>query len=76
MSEKPFNPVQHAVAKLAVASRTSYRGGGDQVRLSEARNDLLAARLERDINAALNPEPPYVPLSDDERERLSSILAP
>jgi hypothetical protein len=44
--------------------------------LAEARNDLLAARLERAIFEALNPPVPYAPLSNPERVRLMRLLKP
>jgi hypothetical protein len=44
--------------------------------MAEARDALLAARLERAIHQALNPKPPYEPLSDIERRRLMRMLKP
>lgn len=64
------NPVMAAVGRLAAAKRW---GKG----VDEARNDLAAARLEREIERAVRPEDPdYAPLADADRERLAALLAP
>jgi hypothetical protein len=71
MSEK--NPVQSAVARLAVASRPDRNP--DPVKVASARNDLVAARLERAIMEALNPsDPTYEPLRPADRTRLARLL--
>jgi hypothetical protein len=48
--------------------------GIDPKKVAAARNDLLAARLERAINEALNPDAPYEPLRQADRNRLARLL--
>lgn len=67
---KNHNPVQSATARLAVATRI-----GDQLGIITARQDLVSARLEREIERALNPDTPgYARLDLPERERLAQRL--
>ena len=69
---KPKNEVQSAVARLAVALRPDREI--DPVKVATARNDLLAARLDRAITEALHPELPYEPLRREDRLRLAQRL--
>jgi hypothetical protein len=64
--------VRSATARLATLQRPDRET--DPERLEEARQELIAARLERAIFEALNPEPPYSPLTADRRGRLADML--
>lgn len=66
------NPVQTATARLGAVSRRD-RPQSPKV-IADARNDLLAAHLERAIGEALNPEAPYEPLRPADRKRLAKLL--
>ena len=67
------NPVQSAVARLAVALRPDRPR--DEERIADARNGLVAARLEREIYRAVRPEDDqYEPLRRADRERLAAVL--
>lgn len=69
------NPVQIAVGRLAAAQRRDRKQ--DPRRVADARNELIAARTERAIEAALHPdEPGYEPLRDEDRRRLADMLWP
>jgi hypothetical protein len=76
MKERPVtetNPVQSAVARLAVAMRPDRPR--DPARVADARNGLVSARLEREIRRALEPaDPDYEPLRRADRRRLASLL--
>jgi hypothetical protein len=64
------NPVQTATARLAAAMKHGHDGAA----LAEARNNLLAARLERAVQEAIRPEPPYAPLKIEDRVRIARVL--
>jgi hypothetical protein len=67
------NPVQVAVGRLAAAQRTDRPR--DEAVIADARNELVAARTERAIRAAVEPaDPDYEPLRDEDRRRLAAIL--
>jgi hypothetical protein len=67
------NPVQAAVGRLAAAMRTDRPR--DEGRIADARNELVAARLERVIVEAVDPtDPDYEPLRRADRERLAALL--
>ena len=67
------NPVQIAVGKLAAAQRQDRPQ--DPQRIADARNELVAARLEREITKAVAPtDPDYEPLRVEDRERLAHLL--
>ena len=69
------DPVRTASARLATLSRRD-RGPVNKVLIEDARDALLAARVERAITEALKPPKPYKPLSDIERTRLMRMLKP
>lgn len=73
MPTLPPPPVTTAAARLALAHRHE-RGGlcGDPEAVADARRDLLAAKLVRQINAALTAD---APLTLDQRNYLASLLA-
>lgn len=74
---KSENPVQKATARVAAASRRRHLGTPVSVPdgvLETARNDLLAAKLERAVEAAINPPKPYEPLRPKDRKRLAAKL--
>jgi hypothetical protein len=62
-----------AVGKLALAQR---RDRYDPAKVADARNELVAVKLEREILRAINPEPSsdYEPLRQEDRARLADIL--
>lgn len=65
------NPVMVAVGRVAAASKhVNVKPGA----LEAARRDLQVVRLRRAIEAEISPEPPYVPLSDDDRVMLAHLL--
>jgi hypothetical protein len=64
--------VRAAAARLATLSRPDRATKPET--LADARDDLLAARLERAIFEALNPEAPYTPLTPRQRRRLAKML--
>lgn len=69
-----YNPgkVQAAAARLNSTLRWSR---SDSKAIHEARNDLLAARLERAIQEALHPsEDGFKPLAREDRQRLAAQL--
>lgn len=67
------NPVQSAVGRLAAVQR--HDRGQDPEKIADARNALMAARLERAIREAINPEDKdYKPLRREDRERLAGLL--
>lgn len=69
--------VRKANARLAGLQRRIYTNGTktlDPGTVDRARDDMLAARLEEAIDAALSPEAPYRPLSTTQRERLARYL--
>lgn len=77
------NPVMRAVGKIAAANRkvtTRADGSKTQVHvpdgvLEEARRELQVARLERAIRREIEPtDPGYVPLPEEERKNLASLL--
>lgn len=71
--KKPVNNVQSATARLAVALRPDRPR--DEVKIADARNALVAARLERAIDEALHPsDRGYEPLRRDDRVRLAARL--
>ena len=66
------DPVRRAQAQLMLAHRTAKGGaGGDPEAITEARQALTAAKLERRVREALNAEPP---LTTEQRNRIASIL--
>jgi len=70
---KSSNPVQVAVGRLAAALRTDREQSPE--RIADARNELVAARVERAIEQAVRPtDPDYEPLRHDDRERLAHLL--
>jgi hypothetical protein len=70
---KSDNPVQIAVGRLAAALRQDREQ--DPARIADARNELVAARLEREVMKAVRPtDPDYEPLRPDDRERLAHLL--
>lgn len=60
--------VMHHRARVARAVQR-----GDEEGATEARRDLLAAKLEQTIRAAVNAAPP---LSAEQRAQLAGILVP
>lgn len=69
--------VRRAVSRVASASRKTHYSKPIQHeagRLEEARQDLLAARLAKAIDEALNPPAPFVPLTTDRRAVLVDML--
>lgn len=63
------NLVQIAVGRLAAAIRHNPD------RIPDARNELVAARVERAIREAIAPDDPdYEPLRQSDRERLAALL--
>jgi hypothetical protein len=67
------NPVQVAVGRLAAALRKDRPS--DPKKVAAARNELVAARLERAIDEAINPaDPDYEPLRAADRRRLATLL--
>lgn len=67
------NPVQVAVGRLAAAQRRDREQ--DPVKIADARNELVAAKLERAINDAIAPtDPDYEPLRPKDRKRLAALL--
>jgi hypothetical protein len=66
------NNVQAAVGRLAATMRRDRPGTPEQV--ADARNGLLAAKLERAVLEAVRPPAPYEPLRREDRERLAEIL--
>jgi hypothetical protein len=68
----PDNPVQSAVARLAETQRKDRKRNPKVI--AEARNALVAAKTQRAIEQALNPEPPYEPLRKADRVRLARLL--
>jgi hypothetical protein len=75
VAKRPPNAVQSAVARLAVALRPDRPH--DPVRIADARNELVAARVERAITEALHPDDAkYEPLRPADRARLALMLAP
>lgn len=65
------DPLMVAVGRVAQASRRTIQQPGA---LEDARADLIAARLERDIRMAFNPAPPYEPIRKKDRIRLAKLL--
>lgn len=65
------DPLMVAVGRVAQASRRTIQQPGA---LKEARADLVAARLERAIREAFNPEEPYKPIRKKDCVRLAKIL--
>jgi hypothetical protein len=71
------DPVRRAVSKIAAASRKTHKGTEVHVQpglLEEARAELVAARLEKAIEEALNPPEPYEPLREVDQVRLANKL--
>lgn len=69
--------VRQANARLAAASRTRFPDGTRKVdahKVEQARDEMLAARLEEAIDEALHPATPYKPLSSEQRARLAALL--
>jgi hypothetical protein len=67
------NPVQVAVARLAEAQRKDR--GLDPGKIADARNGLVAARLEREVLRAVRPDDPlYEPLRAEDRRRIAELL--
>jgi len=67
------NAVQSAVGRLAAALRPDRES--DEGAVSDLRNAVLAARLERAIDQALEPEGEgYEPLRPADRRRLAARL--
>jgi hypothetical protein len=66
------NPVQIAVGRLAAAQRRDRKQ--DPRVIADARNELVAAKAQRAILAALNPGEPYEPLRRADRLRLAKML--
>jgi hypothetical protein len=67
------NPVMQAVGRLAQAQRRDLPR--DEGRIADARNELVAARLEREIRRAIEPDDPaYEPLRARDRKRLAALL--
>jgi serine phosphatase RsbU (regulator of sigma subunit) len=64
----PDNPVQSAVARLAETQRKDRKRNPKVI--AEARNALVAAKTQRAIEQALNPEP----LRKADRVRLARLL--
>jgi len=64
--------VRTATARIATLQRKDRPE--DPEALADARDQLLAAKLERAIFEALHPEPPYEPLSDKRRKPLIKAL--
>jgi hypothetical protein len=69
MSEK--DPLMIAVGKVAQASRNKKQQPNA---LADARAELVAARVERAIMTAFDPDPPYEPIRAQDRIRLAKIL--
>jgi len=67
------NPVMAAVGRLALAQRTDRY---DPVKVAQARNALVAIKLERAILQSINPDATsdYVPLDQEDRIRLADLL--
>jgi hypothetical protein len=64
--------VASAVGRMAAAMRHTP---DDEGRIADAKNDLVAARLERAIEEARRPaDPDYEPLRRPDRERLAAAL--
>jgi hypothetical protein len=63
----PTDPVRTASGRIAYHSRRD----GNPAKLTEARRDLAAAKLERHIREAVAAAPP---LSDDQKHRLAALL--
>lgn len=67
------NPVQIAVGRLAAALRNDRPQ--DPEKIADARNELVAARLEREVMKAVQPkDPDYEPLRTEDRERIAHLL--
>lgn len=67
------NPVAIAVGRLAGAQRKDRPYNAERV--ADARNELVAAKLERMILAAIDPpDRAYEPLRPKDRRRLASLL--
>ena len=65
--------VRSAVARLAVTMRPDRANSAAEI--ADARNAVLAARLERAIGEALQPDQPgYEPLRVKDRKRLAALL--
>jgi hypothetical protein len=70
---KSDNPVQVAVGRLAAALRNDRPQDPDKI--ADARNELVAARLEREDERAIKPtDPDYEPLRTEDRERIAHLL--
>lgn len=69
-TEVRSDPVLIARSRLGVASRRGVRAS-DPKRYAEARRDLTAAILERQINEAISAE---LPLTRETRRRLAALL--
>lgn len=63
------DPVRVASARLAYYSRQD--GRGDPAKVSVARRDMAAAKLERHIQEVVDAAPP---LTQQQREHLASLL--
>lgn len=64
--------VRAATARVATLQRPDR--DTDPERLADARDELVAARLDRAVREALNPEPPYAPLSAKRRKAIAKKL--
>jgi hypothetical protein len=72
MPKKQTDPVASAVGRMAAAMRHHPE---DAARIADAKNDLIAARLQRSIEDALDPdEEGYEPLRREDRDRLAALL--
>lgn len=63
------SPLKVAVGRIAAATRS-----GDADEMQAAREALMSARLEREIDNAVSPEEPIKPLRMTERSRLAMRL--
>lgn len=71
--KRKTNPVMSATARLGGASRRDRPQ--DPEKVAEARNALVAAKLERAIEQALRPaDREYEPLRQADRDRLAAVL--
>lgn len=68
--------VRVAVGRLAQLQRRDRPTASPKV-LDDARNEFVAAKVERAIEDALNPaDPDYKPLRKADRKRLAALLRP